>query len=254
MAALSKFGTFLRPRWVWLLLLWAGLPASAVAEPTMLAGEVAPFSYLREGKVTGLATDLVREMAKRAGHSGKMELVPFGRALKQAETEPDTLIFIIGRNAAREPLYQWVVNLVDEEFVIAASSASQVDISSFEAAAKLRTGVMRASVGANIAKGRGLLNIDETTAEETNAKKLAMGRLDAWVASWNTMLHAQRLAGLNPKELRRGAVALKVGLYLAASKSLDKAEADKWRAAYEAIKKDGTYARILQQYQYELPK
>lgn len=246
-------------RWLlcWALpagLLAGGHGSAAAAEPTLLAGEVAPFSYQRDGQITGLATDLVRAMAQRVGHSGKMELVPFGRALKVAETEPNTIIFIIGRNAAREPLYQWIANLVDEEFVIAASSQSKFDISSFEAAKDLRTGVMRASVGANIARDRGLLNIEDTTAEETNAKKLAMGRLDAWVASWNTMLHAQRLAGLDTKALRRGAVALKVGLYLAASRSLDKAQADKWRAALDAIKKDGTYARILQQYQYELPK
>ena len=91
----------------------AAVAGSSWAEVRLIGAEVAPFVY-KEGEVAkGVAYELLREMAKRVGHSGKVEIVPFARALNIAETEADVLCFSIGRNPTREALFQWVTPLLD---------------------------------------------------------------------------------------------------------------------------------------------
>lgn len=222
------------------------------AETRLVAGEVPPFVYMDKGAPKGVAYDLLKEMAKRTGHSGKIDVQPFARMVETGK-EPGTLVIPLGRSAAREPNYQWVVNLVDEEFLLVGSQAGKADIGSFDNKG-LKIGAMRDSVGYTIAKSKGYAAIDDVAKEEMNAQKLANGRIDAWMGAWNTILQAQRAAGLDPKQLKRGAVASRVGIYLAGAPGFDKADAEKWRAALDGMKKDGTYDRIIKSYGYELPK
>lgn len=234
-----------------LLLLGFGL--SAHAEVQLIAGAVAPFVY-REGDVDkGVAYDLLKEMAKRVGHSGKIELQPFVRALESAKA-PGSLAIPIGRNATREKQYKWIVELIKEDFLVVADRSSKTDISSFEAIKGLRVGAMRGSVGERIALDKGFTTIEAVAAEEANAKKLDSGRIDLWLGAWNTILNAQRLAGLDVGKLRRGAVAQTVQIYLAADPGFDDATAAKWVAALDAMKNDGSYRRIIGAYKYELPQ
>lgn len=232
--------------------LWLGLAGPAAAEVKIIAGEVAPFVYVDGGAAKGVAHDLTKELAKRVGHSGNIETMPFVRALDVGKQGADILLIPIGRNEAREKSYQWVVKLVDEEFVLIGKQGG-ADVSSFDAAKSAKVGVMRDSVGARIAKDKGMGAVEDVPKEEVNAQKLSAGRIDAWVAAWNTAMQAQRNAGLDPKQLKRGAVASRVGIYLAASPQVPKEELDKWRAAFEALKKDGAYDRIIKAYAYELP-
>ncbi|MEH6461866.1 substrate-binding periplasmic protein [Chitinimonas sp. JJ19] len=224
----------------------------AWGEARIVAGEVPPFVYMEKGAVKGVAADLVREMAKRVGHSGKIDVQPFTRMLETGKTEANVLLIPLGRNAAREASYQWVTGLVDEEFVLIGHATSKVDVSSFNPA--LTVGVMRDSVGAGIAKSKGFTKIEDVVKEDMNAQKLANGRIDAWLAAWNSALQGQRAAGLDAKQLKRGAVASRVSIYLGASLKFDKAEAETWKAALEAMKKDGSFDRIVKSYGYELPK
>ncbi|MDK2125604.1 substrate-binding periplasmic protein [Parachitinimonas caeni] len=233
--------------------LLSGSVVFAHAEVRLVAGEVPPFVYRDNGVEKGVAYDLFKEMAKRVGHSGKIEMVPFVRAIEMGKTEPNMLLIPIGRNEAREKSYGWVTGLVEEEFLLFAASNSKVDISSFEAAKDLRIGVMRASVGERIAKEKGLAKIEDVTQEDVNAKKLAGGRIDAWIGARNSVMQGQKVAGLDRKLLRSGAVGSRINIFLASSLNFDAAEAAKWKGALEAIKKDGTYARILKNYEYDLP-
>jgi 1,2-phenylacetyl-CoA epoxidase PaaB subunit len=48
--------------------------------------------------------------------------------------------------------------------------------------------------------------------------------------------------------LNMGEIVRASDIYLAASKSLPDAEAEKWEKAFESMKADGSYQRILQKY------
>lgn len=53
---------------------------------------------------------------------------------------------------------------------------------------------------------------------------------------------------------RRGVVLKRVQTYMASSPDVTPAQVADWKAAMAEMMKDGTYQRILQKYQFVLPK
>ncbi|MRW94215.1 transporter substrate-binding domain-containing protein [Duganella sp. FT80W] len=249
--------TYLRRTVLAAAALSTGLQASAV-ELRLVGGETSfycfPSAPGSSDRPSGLACELMAEMAKRTGHTGAIQLYPLARALMVAGTTPGVLVAPVARIAAREKQYQWQVPLLDEDFVVVASKDSTVDISSVEAVRKLSLGVVRDGVGARLAQELGFEHISLVAHDDINARKLGAGRVDAWLSSWNGILQAQRNTGLDPAKLRRGAVLSRTTIYMASAPGLDPALLADWRAALDAMKRDGSYDRLLKKYQYELPK
>jgi polar amino acid transport system substrate-binding protein len=235
----------------------AGLQASA-AELRLVGAETSfycqPSAAGSSAPPTGLACEIMAEMARRVGHSGKIQLYPLARALMVTSTSPDVLVAPVARIAVREKQYQWQVPLLEEEFVVVARKDSAVDISSAEAVRQLALGVVRDGAGERLARERGFGRVSLVAHDDLNARKLQAGRVDAWLSSWNGILSAQRNVGLGAAQLRRGVVLSRTQIYMASAPGLDPALLAGWRAALEAMKRDGSYDQLLRKYQYELPK
>jgi polar amino acid transport system substrate-binding protein len=165
----------------------------------------------------------------------------------------DILVTPLGRVASREEKYQWVAPLMDEVFVLISHKKYQARPLSREQADRLIIGVMRNSVGEGLAAEFISATIDAVPMEATNAKKLAAGRIGAWVASWNTALYAQREAGLAAEDLVRGEVLMRTSLYVAASLKMPQQEVLRWRRVLEKMRKDGSIEAIEKKYHYEVP-
>jgi polar amino acid transport system substrate-binding protein len=233
------------------------VPAAAAAELRMIGAETSFYCIppTVEGEApSGLACELMAEMARRAGHAGKIQLYPLARALMLAASTPGTLVAPVSRIPAREKLYQWQVPILEDDFVVVAAKDSSVDISSIAAVRKLALGVVRDGAGARLAEANNFDRVSLVTHDDLNARKLSAGRVDAWLSSWNGILSAQRNAGLKADSLRRGVVISRVKIYMASSPELDPALLAEWRAAMDAMVRDGAYERLLKKYQYELPK
>ncbi|MFC4161510.1 substrate-binding periplasmic protein [Chitinimonas lacunae] len=235
----------------WRVLLPALLAVSSWAEVRILAADITPFAYSEDGVAKGAACDLVREMAKRVGHSGKIEVVPLARALETAKHVPNVLIVPIARTPSREASYTWITHLWDERFLLLARDDAKADISNVAAARNLSVGVMRSSAGVKLAEEAGFTKVEEAVNEEVNARKLLVGRMEVWLSSVNAVTSALHKTGISQDRVRRGAVLQTFKIHLAGSLGLEPAEVAKWAAALEAIKKDGTYDRIMTHYQYE---
>ncbi len=236
----------------------AAAKAVPAVELRLLGGETSFYCYPSapgsSERPSGLACELISEMARRVGHTGGVQLYPLARALMITSAMPGVLLAPVARIPAREHQYQWQVPLLDEDFLVVASRDSTADISSLEAVRKLTLGVVRDGVGARLAKDLGFDHISAVAHDDLNARKLGAGRVDAWLSSWNGILQAQRNVGLDPGQLRRGVVVSRTSIYLASSLGLDPALLNDWRAALEAMKRDGSYDRLLKKYQYESPR
>ncbi|WLQ16101.1 transporter substrate-binding domain-containing protein [Hahella aquimaris] len=243
----------MRYRLLLLVFMLASMTFPLQAEPRLIAGEAPLFCYMQRDKVRGVACDLLREMAQRVGYSGELELMPFKRALYETRHTQDALMVPVTRTSERDPDYQWLAEILQEEFLLAALRGSQVDISNFGAARKLNIGVLIGGASAQIIKDQRLLHVQGVYTEELNVRKLAAGRIDAWLGSWNVMRQAQRDIGYPDDALRRGAVAARVRIYLAGSPGLGPLEAAKWLTAFKSMQDDGVYARILERYRYQQP-
>lgn len=248
---------FLALSWATAALCGLAVPAAAV-ELRLVGAEtsfycIPPAAGAAEAP-SGLACELMAEMARRVGHAGKIQLYPLARALMLGATTPGTLVAPVSRIPAREKLYQWQVPILEDDFVVVAPKDSAVDIASIAAVRKLALGVVRDGAGARLAEAHQFDRVSLVTHDDLNARKLSAGRIDAWLSSWNGILSAQRNAGLKADSLRRGVVVSRVKIYMASSPELDPALLAEWRAAMDAMVRDGAYERLLKKYQYELPK
>ncbi|SEO09130.1 polar amino acid transport system substrate-binding protein [Duganella sp. CF517] len=202
----------------------------------------------REG---GIMCDLLREMARRVGYDTPFERYPLQRALFIGETGRNVMLAPLARIPAREHLFRWLVRMLEDELVVVTRRDARFDIDSARALRHLHIGVVRDGVAARLAAEQGWPDVVAASRDVNNAHKLRLGRIDAWVGPWNAILVAQRAAGLPLSALRRGAVLRRLPLYLAGSRDLDPAVAARWQTAFDAMRKDGTLARILRQHQFE---
>lgn len=233
-----------------------GTPASG-AELRLVGAATSFYCFQAPGNaghVAGLACDLVSEMARRVGHPGGISLYPLARALTVAAQSRGVLVAPVARVAARENLFGWQVQIFEDDVVVVTRAGSGVDISSLEALRTLSIGVVRSGVGALLCEQFDLRNVSPVANDDTNARKLATGRIDAWISTWNGILAAQRDVGESELALRRGMVVSRVQAYMASSPDVAPEQMEDWRRAMAAMVRDGTYASILRKYRFQLPK
>lgn len=236
------------------LCLLAGLPPTVRAEPeeTVYVYRIPPFAYVENGVAKGVIFDLVSEMQSRMGRKHAVSPVPFKRLAAKLSAEPSACA-VLSRQPEFEAQYTWVVKLLNEKIVLVTRRDAPFDISSVQAARKWRAGVTLGSPAEAVARRAGFEHIEAAGTVESSARKLAAGHIDVWIAAPGVVRMGQQLAGKNMDDVRFGAVLAPLHIYLVCAPSSPKATVDRWRAAFSAMAKDGSYARILSRYHYPDP-
>ena len=236
-------------------LLWLAFDATAQSELRLLAAELPPYTYQvppasvseEPGPGRGVIHDAVVEMARRVGHSGRIEYLPWYRAQEIAQAEPNVGILAVTRSPEREDKYQWLVKVLSDDLVLVG--APGVDVSDLSKVKERPVGVLYSSGAEALVRGLGFPKVSPQREEWMNAKRLKDRRIDAWVAPRAMVIHAVREVRGNLDVLQFGQVIRVSELYLAASRNLPEAEARKWQAAFAAMQADGTLAAIRRRYE-----
>jgi polar amino acid transport system substrate-binding protein len=232
------------------LLLFAFLtPACAQVDTPLYVGDVAPYWYRRENQTRGITYELLREASTRVGNIGRINGVPLKRQLEYVKGAPDAL-GAFAREPERESSYIWIAELLRDRVVLLARADSPIDISSVAAARNLRVGVMLGSPAELDARRLGFTHIETITSARSNAHKLALGRIDVWVAVLGAAQQTQADERDALPPLRIGVELEPIHFYLAGSKAFDAEQARKWKVTLDTMHRDGSYARILQKYHY----
>ena len=227
---------------------------ASAAELRLITAELPPYTFqvppatVSEipGPGQGLVQEVVAEMARRVGHSGSIEYMPWARAQQIAMTEPNIGILSLTRTPEREDKYRWLVKVVSDDLVLVGGQG--VDASSLDKVKNRPTGVLLRSGAEALLREKGFTRIEPAPEEWLNAKKMKERRLDAWLAPRLMVIYATQEVQGDLAILNIGEIVRPSEIYLAASKALPDAEAAKWEAAFAAMQADGTYERILQKY------
>lgn len=232
----------------------AGVVASPSPSPSaygpILAGEIAPYCYLKDGKPAGLMAKVVQEIAARMKYPEGINFVPWARAQQMVRDQSDSnLRFIIPltRTPERESQYTWVAEIMADDLVFVSEKSRKMVIQKPDDAKNLRIGVLMGSPGEAMIRQLGFTKIDASVTEEINARKMNSGRIDAWLVARTVAPFSWNREGLPAKEFEYGAVLRTNHLYLGASKSAPPATVAAWRKAFDALVADGTYARLASQ-------
>ena len=232
-------------------------PATAqgrASELRLLAAELPPYTFQippanvseTPGVDYGLVLEVVSEMARRVGHSGRVEFMPWGEAQRIAQTQPNVGILALTRTPEREDRYRWLVNIVTDDLILVGSQG--IDVSSLGNARERPVGVLGRSGAEALLKERGFTRIKAQPEEWMNARLIPQRRIDAWLAPRLMVIYAMHEIGGNLEALNFGEIVRRSEIFLAASKDLPDAEAQKWEQAFAAVRADGTYQRIVDEY------
>ncbi len=224
------------------------------AELRLITAELPPYTFqvppatVSEfpGPGQGLVQEVVEEMARRIGHSGSIEYMPWARAQQIAMSEPNVGILSLTRSPEREDKYRWLAKIVTDDLVLVGGQG--VDVSSLDKAKSRPTGVLLRSGAEALLREKGFTRVEPAPEEWLNAKKLKERRIDAWLAPRLMVIYATQEVQGDLGTLYFGEIVRASDIYLAASKSLPDAEAAKWGKALESMKVDGSYDRIVQKY------
>jgi polar amino acid transport system substrate-binding protein len=223
-------------------------------ELRLLAAELPPYTFQvppasvaeTPGVDQGLVYEVVTEMARRVGHSGLIEFMPWGEAQRIAQTQPNIGILALTRTPERENQYRWLAKIVSDDLILVGGQG--IDVTRLDQVRDRPVGVLARSGAEALLRERGFTRIRPQPEEWLNARQMQQRRIDAWLAPRLMVIHAMREIGGNLEALNFGEIVRSSEIYLAASKDLPDAEAQKWAQALAAVKADGTYQRIADQY------
>ena len=235
-----------------LLLLLVHTGAQAIV---LVAADLPPYVIrTAHGKPGGIAIEIMEEAARRLKEPLTIELMPLARALTQTSHRKDVLLIPPVRSSQREHLYYWVTPILDEEFVIVSDRRFHPIPLRVKDLPALRVGTLRYSFGQYLLQQRVNLASQTVATEDLNAHKLQRGRIDAWAAAWNAILYSQQQEGFSPTLLVRGETLMRTQLFVAAHKDFPFQQAQRWQAAIDEMRRDGTLARIIRQNNYQAPE
>ena len=221
-------------------------PSAAQHSFKVVAAEFPPLTTNAGGQPGGVVLEIVREAARRMGIALEFSFLPWQRAQLETQTRNDVLIIPFTRTPSREAQYQWVAPVLEFHTVLVTLAKPP---SSIEEARSLVVGYVRGTSFKDEAEQAGLPYIEETDDDVTNARKLKLGRIGAWITT-DLMAHGvYRQAGFDPAELKYGPSLGPVKIsYLAASREFPKEVAKKLANGIDQMRADGSYQAIVKRY------
>jgi len=209
--------------------------------------EYPPFMFTKDGKATGVATEIVREIMKRLKVSYDIRSLPWKRAYSYLLEEP-VMAVMCTRSTARENLFKWAGPITTSRLVFFAKRGSKIEIKSLEDAKKVdRIGLVQGYSVENYLLQQGFTNIDNISAsEKTNPIKLMKDRITLWATVDLVGIYNAKLQGVNPADMKVAYVIIKDQYkYIAFSKQVPDKIVQRWQDVLDEIKQDGTFEKIL---------
>jgi len=160
--------------------------------------------FIVKGKeVSGIVTKNIKEILALTDIKYSINLYPWARSLHLATTKPNVLIYSIYRTKQREAKFNWLCPIYKSTAIHAYKLASnKININSLESIRTGVVGVMRGDHGYSFFVQEGFkegVNLDLSSNEEINLKKLILGRVDVVIQAKESLNY--RLESIGVKNL-----------------------------------------------------
>jgi polar amino acid transport system substrate-binding protein len=238
------------------LALLAAAPAVTAAPPApaapqdalFIVAEHAPPASMKEGaEVTGRETEKIRDMLERSAVPYTIDILPWKRAFTMAQQQKHTCVYSTSRTPEREKQFKWIGPTDEAEWVFVGRADHKFLLRTLDDARSLRIGTYHGDARDEFLRARGF-NVEPVQNDASNPKKLLLNRIDLWAV-------ALRAGASLPAELSgdKGEIIPlltfhRVKVYLACNPSVPDALVDRMNATLDAMRRDGTFARVDRKY------
>lgn len=221
------------------------------AQTIHVVTEATPYTYLAEGKVVGSATEVVELSLKRAGQEDyEVSLYPWARSYDMALKEPNVLIYLIARTAAREQQFHWAGEIMKIQYHLYRLKRKDkaFRITNLEAAKHHTIGVMRDDVRYQYLRAKGFTRLVVSAQSVDNFKKLLSGQVDLVPLTSDDATSLCKETQFDCAGLERVLTLdeASTGLYMAYSRSTPVALVQRTKLAFDKLKAEGQVKRIME--------
>lgn len=219
----------------------------------LLTENFPPYNMAKNGKnfaqdenINGIATDIVREIFKRAEITYSLTLrFPWERIYKLALEKPGYGVFVMARLPDREKLFKWVGPIGPDDWIMLAKADSKITLETLDDARKYKIGAYKGDAIAETLAKQGL-NPIVVLRDQDNASKLVNGQIDLWATGDPAGRYLARQEGVNGLKtvLRFNSAEL----YLALNKDVPDEMVARLQAALDQLRKEGKVEEIMARY------
>ncbi len=230
-----------------LALLAACAVPSASAALTFLTEENPPFNYTDKGVLTGAATEIVREMANRAGFAFKTEVMPWDTAYVRTQAEKNLCLFATARLENRERIFLWVGPIATNYWAVYGKGDFGVPVKTLKDLSPYRIGAVSRDAKGDFLRDNGVTNLRLVRDDRDNPGRLLLppddpNHIDLWITSLYTAQSVAAAAKVTPVKVVL--LAAEQPLFVACNSQTDKATVKALADALDAMRTDGTLAKI----------
>lgn len=201
-------------------------------------------NFAREAEISGIDTEVVQEMFKRAKITYALSLrFPWSRLQEMAEQQSGFGVFSLSRTTERESKFKWVGPLSGMDLVLLKKQGSAIKVTDLDKAKSFSIASKKGSVASEYLIKRGFTVQDSLS---DNPKKLRDGKMDLWATSNPSGIYEAHKAGVDKPD-----VALTfehAELYLALNKTTPDDVVAKLQSALDSMKKDGFLEQVKAKY------
>ena len=200
-----------------------------------------PYNFEKDGKLQGIAVDLLLEMSKQTGQPvalDSIKILPWPRAYREAQKTAGTSLFSMARTEQREELFKWVGPIMELTIGLVAPKDKQLKINSADDLNGLKVGSIRDGAPEQMLLKAGFpeQGLDRAPSPEQNIKKLVAGRFDALAFNIDSTFYSMKVMGLDPTKYENVYFLKKIQLYFAYNKETDDAVIKALNAALKTLK------------------
>jgi ABC-type amino acid transport substrate-binding protein len=215
----------------------------------MLTEEYPPVTFMKDGKVTGFVTDVVREIVSRQGISDTIRLTSWDEAYNAALNAPNVVLFSAERTEKREKLFQWVGPVGKNSAIFYAKKGSGMKLKSLEEAKKLATIATTTNwFTEQYLKSKGFTNLVSSPLPTTNVRQLMEGDVQLSVFTDITIPEIVKKAGYSMDDLEPVFPVSNTYFYIAMSRGTPVELVRRWQSVLDEMKADGTFEKIYRSY------
>jgi polar amino acid transport system substrate-binding protein len=225
-----------------------GIPAAGTdttSELRILTADNPPLNYSRDGEITGLATDVVRELIKRTDTRGDIEMTTWPAGYRALSDQANVALFSTVMTAERKGLFQWVGPLVTLDTNLYALKGSGIEIANLDQARTAgRIATVAKYYSEQMLAAEHFTNAVSYPDRATGLRQLLDGKVQLVAASNTEMPAALENAGASANDVKSAFTLSTDLVYIAFSRGTPRVLVDRWQDELDAMKRDGTFAKI----------
>lgn len=225
------------------------------ADVKLYTEDFPPYQINENGKLSGIAIDVVNELKKRVKDDVSIELSDWNTSYNKALNNKNHGVFSTGRTPERENLFKWIGPIGKTKYIFFTNAQNDFYIGNpNEAETKAKhILVSNNDVSYQVLTNLGIKNlkISQDKTNKENIQSIANDKSALWASDFYSGIYKIRKLGLENKikPMMYNRPFITTTMNIAFNKDSDEKIIENWTQALKEIVDDGTYAKIMQKYE-----